>query len=206
MTPKKMIYQLKITLCDTKPPIWRRLQIPTSATFWDLHLAIQSVFQWNHTHLHQFLYDDKVVDKHHKFGIPFEEDETYGMEVFSSWKHKISKYLNLEEPFIKYVYDLGDKWLHTIQLEALLPAEEDVIYPRCMKGSRNSPPDDCGGIRGYAAMLEVLADPAHEDYESRKVWVESMKGGPFDPEHFDPKMVIFEDPRERFKDCQVSTF
>jgi len=47
--------------------------------------------------------------------------------------------------------------------------------------------------------LEVLADPNHEEYEDTKTWVESMKEGPYDPEHFDPKEVIFEDPKKRFK-------
>jgi hypothetical protein len=198
MPTKKFIYQLKITLFDSKPPIWRRIQIPTSATFWDLHSAIQDVFKWNHSHLHHFYYNETILKKQLVFGIPSEDDEMYEMEILPSLKHKISKYLNLEEPNIKYVYDLGDNWIHLIQVEEILPAEKGVSYPICLKGKRNSPPDDCGGIWGYADLLEILADPKHEEYESTKEWVESMKEGPFDPEHFDPKEVIFVDPKKRF--------
>lgn len=199
MPPNKMVYQLKITLFDIKPPIWRKILIPTSATFWDLHSAIQDAFHWNHSHLHQFIYDDKLARKHIIFGIPDEDDE---MDTLPGWKHKISKYLNLEEPNMKYVYDFGDDWIHLIQLETILPAEKGVTYPVCLSGRRNSPPDDCGGRFGYSDLLEVLANPDdHEEYDDTIAWVESIKEGPFDPEHFDPNEIKFEDPKLRFKEC-----
>jgi len=197
MAPPKMVYQLKITLFDTQPKIWRRILIPTSATFWELHSAIQDVFHWNHSHLHMFLYDDKVFKKSMIFGIPSNEDE---MEIYPSWKHKISKYLNLEQPYLRYVYDLGDDWVHMIELENILPAEKGVTYPVCIGGKRNAPPDDCGGTHGYENMLEVLSDPLDEEYEDTKEWVDSITGGTFDSAHFDPAEVVFSDPKERFKE------
>ena len=102
---------------------------------------------------------------------------------------------------MEYVYDFGDNWEHTIKLEDVLPAEKGATYPRCIKGKRNSPPDDCGGVWGYADMLEVLANPQDTEYEDTKAWIESMKGGPFAPEQFDPKSVVFADPAEIFKLC-----
>jgi len=197
MAPPKMLYQLRITLFDTQPKIWRRILIPTSATFWELHSAIQDVFHWNHSHLHQFHYEDKILRKLLWFGIPDDEDE---LETYPSWKHKISKYLNLEEPYLKYIYDLGDDWIHLIELENILPAEKGVAYPICIGGKRNSPPDDCGGVSGYEAMLEVLSDPTDEEYEDTKTWVESMKGEVFAPEHFDPAEVVFINPKQRYKE------
>ena len=143
MAPPKMVYQLKISIHDIKPSIWRRILIPTSATFWDLHSAIQDVFHWNDSHLHMFFYDDAIVEKLIKFGIPSDEDKT---TTFPSWKHKISKYLNLEEPYLRYVYDLGDDWIHMIELENILPAEKGVTYPVCLNGKWNAPPDDSGGV------------------------------------------------------------
>lgn len=71
----------------------------------------------------------------------------------------------------------------------------------CLSGKRNSPPDDCGGRWGYSELLEVLADPENDEYEDTKAWVESIKEGPFDPEHFDPKEIKFEDAKLRFKEC-----
>jgi len=196
MAPPKMLYQLKITLFDTQPKIWRRILIPTSATFWDLHSAIQDVFKWNDSHLHMFLYDDKAFKKSMIFGIPFDGEKT----TLPSWKHKISKYLNLEEPCLKYVYDLGDDWIHMVEVENILPAEKDVAYPVCVGGKRNSPPDDCGGVRGYEEMMEILSDPADEEYEDTKEWIDSATGGNYAPEHFDPTEVKFMNPKQRYKE------
>jgi hypothetical protein len=50
-------------------------------------------------------------------------------------------------------------------------------------------------------MLDVLANPQDTEYEDTKVWIESMKGGSFDPEQFDPKVVVFEDPAKIFELC-----
>ncbi len=57
--------------------------------------------------------------------------------------------------------------------------------PRCLAGERACPPEDSGGVGGYYDMLVTLGDPDSEEYESTKVWVESMTGGPFDPDAFD---------------------
>ena len=83
-----------------------------------------------------------------------------------------------------------------------MPAEKGVTYPVCLSVKRNSPPDDCGGSWGYADLLEALTNPDdHEEYEDAKAWVESIKEGPFDPEHFDPNEIKFEDSKLRFKEC-----
>jgi hypothetical protein len=63
----------------------------------------------------------------------------YDIEILPSWKHKMSKYLDLEEPNLKYVYDLGDNWMHLIELENVLPAEKGATYPICIGGKRNAP-------------------------------------------------------------------
>jgi len=125
----------------------------------------------------------------------------YEIEILPSWKHKISKYLNLEEPNLKNVYDLGDNWMHLVELESILPTEKGVSYPVCIGGKRNASPDDCGGTRGYEEMLEVLFDPTHEAYETTKEWIDSVTGGTFDPEHFDPRGVKFMKPKQRYREC-----
>src|ERR1035438_7523543 len=166
MAPTKQIYQLKITLQGTKPPIWRTIQVPSTYTFWDLHSAIQDAFAWNNSHLHQFTFKDKSTNTEMIFGIPDEDDVYNDIKTLPGWKHKIFKYLNPLQPKMEYLYDFGDSWTHIIKLEEVLPAEKDVDYPRCLKGKRNSPPDDCGGPHGYEDMLEVLFDPNHAEFES----------------------------------------
>jgi len=48
------VYQFKITLEGIRPPIWRRIQVPETYTFWDFHVAIQDVMGWLDYHLHEF--------------------------------------------------------------------------------------------------------------------------------------------------------
>ena len=203
MPPQKQIYQIKITLQDIKPPIWRRIQVPSTSTFWDLHVAIQDAMGWQDYHLHEFQIKD-LSGKKLFVGIPSEEDDFLDdfmepRKVLPGWKHKISKFISIAQPTFLYVYDFGDDWHHTIKLEKVLPVEEGVSYPRCIGGKRNSPPEDCGGTPGYENMLEVLANPEDSEYESTREWVDSMKDGSFDPEQFKPSEVMFDDPKERFK-------
>jgi len=84
---------------------------------------------------------------------------------------------------------------HDITLEKILPREAGTVYPRCIEGKRACPPEDCGGIGGYAEFLEAIGDPANERHEDMLDWV----GGSFDSEDFNPSEVKFDDPAKRFK-------
>jgi hypothetical protein len=194
MPPKKQVYQFKVTLKDVKPPIWRRIQVPSTYSFWDLHVAIQDAMGWLDCHLHEFLVRD-VNGQLLSFGIP---DDEFESDTLPGWKHKISKYLSLARPTFEYVYDFGDDWRHKVELEAVLPVEQEAAYPRCIKGKRACPPEDCGGAWGYLELLQVLTDPSHKGYREMKAWVESLKEEIFDPEAFDPSSVQFWDSKERF--------
>jgi len=90
------------------------------------------------------------------------------------------------------MYDFGDGWEHLITLEKILSVQDGQTYPRCIKGKRACPPEDCGGIWGYKALLDILSDPKHEEYADRLEWL----GDSFDAEEFDPKDVEFEDPEK----------
>ena len=87
-----------------------------------------------------------------------------------------------------YEYDFGDCWEHTVVLEKILAAESGETYPRCIAGKRACPPEDSGGIPGYEEKLEILKHPGSKYYKEIRDWM-----GDFDPEHFDPNEVVFED-------------
>ena len=108
----------------------------------------------------------------------------------------IFDWLNQANPRTSYIYDFGDYWDHKIQLEKILPREDNVDYPVCIKGKRASPPEDCGGVPGYYELLVIIKDPGHEEYKEMIEWL----GVEFDPEHFDPKEVVFYDPDEYLDD------
>ncbi|HID95704.1 MAG TPA: plasmid pRiA4b ORF-3 family protein [Candidatus Latescibacteria bacterium] len=186
------VYQFKITLCGIRPPIWRRIQVPETYTFWDLHVAIQDVMGWADYHLHEFEMASPKNREKVRIGIP---EGDFDREVLPGWEPKIADYFTQENKSADYVYDFGDDWEHKIELEKILPREKNVEYPICIKGKRACPPEDCGGIGGYYNLLEIIRDPNHEGYEEMIEWL----GGEFDPEHFDVKGVSFDDPDKRRK-------
>lgn len=195
MPVRKQIFQFKVTLKGVKPPIWRRIQVPGSYSFWDLHVAIQDAMGWLDYHLHEFRLNDRD-GRVLSLGIPEGE---FDNEIQPGWQFQIAEYLNLVHPTCEYVYDFGDDWRHQVALEKILPAEPGASYPRCLKGRRACPPEDSGGPWSYQELLEVLADPQHEQYAELSAWVESLAEGAFDPEAFDPAGVVFSDPRVRFE-------
>jgi len=194
----KQIYQLKITLQDIEPPIWRRILVPSTYDFWQLHCAMQDAFGWTDSHLHQFSYTDAYTDnKANKpivFGIPFEPEFEDDVVALAGWQHKIERYITSDIGNIIYTYDFGDDWGHTIELEEVLPYEKGNKYPKCIGGERNGPPEDCGGPHGYAGLLETLFDPSDPEHEDTKEWADSMKGCIFHPEEFEPSKVKFTKP------------
>lgn len=201
----KMIYQLKITLQDIEPLIWRRIQVPNTCTFWELHSYIQDAFGWTNSHLHQFTctdaHTDGIVNKPSIIGIPRKPEFEGETQALPGWEYKVKYYIEGETSKIEYTYDFGDNWQHTIELEEIIEAVKGFKYPFCVDGERNSPPEDCGGPHGYAGLLEVLFDPDDPEHEDTKEWVDSIKGCTFDPEQFYPAQVKFMSPKKRFDIC-----
>lgn len=185
------VYQFRIALKDIKPVVWRRIQVPETYTFWDLHVAIQDVMGWFDCHLHQFEMLEPMTKTKVDIGLPDEEDE---YEILPGWKQRILDYFSPENNTAHYIYDFGDNWTHTILLEKILPREKGITYPLCVEGQRSCPPEDCGGVWGYEKFLDVIMDPGHEKYEEMLTWA-----GDFEPEYFDRAGVVFDDPAKRFK-------
>lgn len=188
------VCQFKITLKGVRPPIWRRIQVPETYTFWDLHVAIQDAMSWLDYHLHRFEIINPSTDMKEEIGIP-DEDFEWDIKILPGWERKIADYFSMDSTKADYIYDFGDNWEHMIKLEKIVSRDKDIKYPICIAGKRASPPEDCGGIWGYGDFLEIIMNPNHEEYEEMLEWV----GGEFQPEHFDIKEVHFDDPDERWK-------
>ena len=82
-----------------------------------------------------------------------------------------------------YEYDFGDSWDHDVLFEGCVQAEPGRQYPLCLEGKRACPPEDVGGVPGYAEFLETIQNPDNEQHDEMLEWV----GGKFDPEAFDAK-------------------
>jgi hypothetical protein len=193
------IYQFKVTLDGVKPTVWRRIQLPGDASFWDLHCAINDAMGWEDMHLHAFQIGDKRngID----IGIPMEDEMPWSdTTMLAGWDVPIANHLNQPGAHCTYLYDFGDDWSHKVVLEAIVPREAKIKYPRCLAGARACPPEDCGGIHGYARLCDILKNPSRTDEEAEELldWV----GDDFDPDAFDAGRVKFSSAARRLKELR----
>jgi Plasmid pRiA4b ORF-3-like protein len=165
------VYQLKITLRDIRPPIWRRVQVK-DCTLAELHDVIQVAMDWEYAHLHSF--------KIH--GINYGDVEISDSGYLEDERPaRLSRLIRGEKFKFRYTYDFGDNWEHEIVVEKILPPEEGKRYPVCVAGKRAGPPEDVGGAWGYMDFVDAMADPKHPRHDEFTQWYED----PFDPEAFD---------------------
>jgi hypothetical protein len=168
------IYQFKVTLKDSDPPIWRRIQIP-DCTLGELHDVLQIVMGWEDSHLHQFIIRGTCYGPRDPDDIDWDMETEDEEDILISQVTKMGRKVRFT-----YEYDFGDSWQHEIVLEKTLDLEPRVKYPRCVGGERACPPEDVGGVWGYAEFLAAIADPKHESHRDMKEWI----GGRFDAEKF----------------------
>lgn len=174
----KYLYQLKISLNEIKPPIWRRFIVDPEIKLPDLHKIIQTVMGWTNTHLHHF-YKDNIF-----YSLPDEDFEDYYIDYR---KIKLNHLLFDVKQKLYYEYDFGDGWNHTIVLEKIVPADMYPIVPICIAGRRNCPPEDCGGPYGYYDLCNIISNPRHKEYKEMMKWL----GDGYDPEFFDIQYINF---------------
>lgn len=175
------VYQLRITLLDVEPEIWRQIQVE-DCTLDKLHAHVQTAMGWMNSHLHQFWVDGE------RFGDPAllsDDMADADDDLFDSTKMMLSEVLakKRKEFSFGYEYDFGDSWEHEITFEGSVPREEGAKYPRCIAGERACPPEDCGGAPGFGNFLEAMADRKHPDHRDLKDWYGGRK---FNAEKFDP--------------------
>lgn len=171
---KAQIYQIKVTLRDSKPPIWRRLLVSSETTLAQLHEIIQIAMGWEDAHLHQFEIGDE------RYSLPM-EDFFDDLDVKDERCVKLSKLVTGEDFKFVYEYDFGDSWDHIILVEKILPINSEQKLPVCINGKRACPPEDVGGVWGYDTFLEAIQNLDHPDHSMYIEWI----GESFDPEVFD---------------------
>ena len=172
MPTKAQVYQGKITLQGSNPPIWRRIQVRGNTPLDRLHDIVQVVMGWTNAHLHQFIVGETY------FGPP---DPYYDdLPMSDETKSRLSRIAKDEGTAFIYEYDFGDSWAHELLVEKIVPPEERKC-PVCLAGERACPPEDVGGVWGYEGFLAAIRDPNNPEHEDYLDWI----GGEFDPEAFD---------------------
>jgi len=168
------LYEIKITLMDVSPAIWRRVTVPRDITLGKLHDVIQVAMGWDDGHLHEFLIGRKrygpLMHDSFAFGDPLVNEDIVYLNGVLKPKAKCV-----------YQYDFGDDWRHEIHIEREIEPDAIRRQASCIAGENACPPEDCGGPYGYLDLVSILSDPQHEEHDEMQEWT----GENFDPGHFD---------------------
>ena len=167
------ILQVRIELRGTKPKVWRRVLVPQTITLLKLHLVIQAAFGWGQSHLHEFIAGDGE-----RYGAADPMYDPPGS--ISSENVRLTKVLRTAT--LSYVYDFGDYWDHRITIEKTHAADALVTLPFCIAGAGATPPEDCGGVPGYAEFVRAMADPNDSEHAHLAEWIGIDS---WDPKAFD---------------------
>jgi hypothetical protein len=166
------IARLKITLADVEPAVLRRVEVPFNIRLDRLHMVVQAAMGWTSSHLYEIRAGGAG------WGQP---DSDWPDGPLDARKARLNDVVeDTGAKSLRYLYDFGDGWDHTIKIEKLIDSEPGVRYPRLLEAIGRCPPEDVGGPPGYAETLEAIADPKHERHEDCREWM---------PENFDPKIV-----------------
>lgn len=140
------MYQLKITIRHSKPPVWRRLLVPEYTHLSELHTAIQLSFGWNDEHLYMFEKGQRGSsgNGYRCWGDDGEMSDATTTPLWAS--------LQAEGDKLTYTYDFGDWWECLIVLEK---QTHDVNRQpiSCLRGKGTTPVENSGGVYGYNNLL-----------------------------------------------------
>jgi hypothetical protein len=177
-------FELRVTLLEIEPEIWRRVRVPHDVRLDRLHAVLQILFGWTNSHLHQFeLFDQRGV-VHTLVKMRGSEDSGGWIEPELQTRMEtdctLGEFLTAPGDRLGYEYDFGDGWRHEVELVAVESQATRPAHALCLDGARAGPPDDSGGPPGYEQMLSIVANPRHRDHAHFKEWL-----GDHDPEAFD---------------------
>lgn len=168
---RQSVHIVRISLAEAQPEIWRRIALPSCFSLRKLHLAIQAVMPWTNSHLHLFEIDGT------RYASPKSQDNP---GVRDSITVDLQSVLPRPTMTARYVYDLGDEWIHDVLIEDIPRTEDKAFFPHCIAGERACPPEDCGGPSGFFDYLEASRVLGHPQRQEANDW-----RADFDPRRFD---------------------
>ena len=171
------IAHLRIKLDDVEPAVVRRVEVPLTIRLDRLHLVLQAAMGWTNSHLYEIRARDVG------WGSP---DPDFGDGPLDASKARLIDVLeDVGAKSLKYLYDFGDGWEHSVRIERITDAVPGIVYPRLIDAAGRCPPEDVGGPWGYREFLDAIADPNHQEHAERLQWI----GRNFDPNDVDAEAL-----------------
>lgn len=149
-------YHLRIKLNNAPVPVWREIKVPSNTSLEFLAYIIEEAMGWWHEHLHMFrdkdtLYKNRKEIKIERGMLPWGESRNQPTEEYA-----LSDLLNMKGKRIKFEYDFGDSWEHDVWMKGVSDyTDEHQPGLYLVKAEGTCPPEDCGGVWGYANLLEI---------------------------------------------------
>jgi hypothetical protein len=159
------VVDLEIQLLDMPYLVTRRLRVPAAIRLSDLHKLLQAAMPWDASHLYYF-----ALGRSLRWTKPGPDDWGDTRSAVAECLADVMAELGRKKSFL-YTYDMGDSWEHEITPDKPrdLAAGEPAVGLLAAEGA--CPPEDSGGAPGFDRMLEVAADPAHEEHEDIVDWL-----------------------------------
>ena len=179
-------YDLRVSIQDTDPEIWRRLLVPETITVPELHRVLQTAFGWENRHLFGIRCVDRLGQARDIIGPDHAAEETGAEPASGVVLFELLDAQQAGPSTLEYEYDFGDSWTHVV--EVMGPAELPAATVRCVGGASRGPVEDAGGTSGYARLIKALADPSHGEHQELADWYKFATGqdaGTFEPDAFD---------------------
>jgi hypothetical protein len=148
------IARLKITLDDVKPVVLRRVEVPFDIRLDRLHLTIQAAMGWTNSHLYE------IRGGGVGWSAP-DPDAGWGGDFMDARKARLGDILeDIGTKTLKYLYDFGDGWEHTIKIERLIDPEPGMLYPRLIEAKGHCPPEDAWAMANSSRPSPIPATSA----------------------------------------------
>lgn len=163
--PKKIFYQLDVTLLECPFEVTRSLIVPADIRLDFLHGAIQHAMGWHDSHMHEF------QSKSKRYGMKMMLEEE-GDDLCDERRVRLSAIVKPRHPEFSYIYDYGDNWVHRVQVSNFdckdIPPKRLIS---CIAGTGACPPEDCGGTTGYEEFCDAFNNPENPEHDEQVDWV-----------------------------------
>ena len=174
---KPKVYQFKVSIQGTSPLVWRSFLAHEFIELNELHDLIQITMGWKNCHLYSFEINKKSYSN-------MDDDMGFGDKTFDAEGVLLCDILE-ETKVFTYIYDFGDSWIHEVEIVKILEHDSRMIYPVCIDGDNACPPEDCGGVGGFAELKRVLAGTKCVEQDELLDWL----GGFYNPFTFDSNII-----------------
>ena len=197
--PQKILFEeepasacyIRIKLNNSPIPIWRELEVPSNISLAFFAFVIIEAMGWRNEHLHRFKHKNTIYQNraHTASGYAMFGDFANKIRAHSTEDYPISALLKEKGDRIHFEYDLGDEWRHDIWVKGIREYRPDEkIGLKILKGKGVCPPEDCGGVWGYADLLEILAKKRKSAIEKERLQWYGIENN-YDPYGFDIEYI-----------------